>query len=267
MKTIKIFLASSAELLEDRKEFEILLNRKNIALIKEGVFLELVIWENFLDFLSETRLQDEYNKVLKECDLFIMLFYTKVGKYTKEEFDTAYQQFKANKKPLILTYFKDAPTETARQDSLKEFQGYLGSLGHFFTVYKNIEGLKLHFGDQLDKLEQRGFFKSEKSTSDGEKEEADAKVSDVDLKVLKVINMKIANGDDISKILMKHSADLVKLSPGKSDELNLLQGRAKKLERNIRINLISSADAGVEQARNSAALLDILSEIKSEQGM
>jgi hypothetical protein len=70
----KIFLASSSELKSDRKEFEIFINRKNKDLIKKGFFIELVIWEDFLDAMSRTRLQDEYNKAVKECDIFVMLF-------------------------------------------------------------------------------------------------------------------------------------------------------------------------------------------------
>jgi len=29
---------------------------------------------------------DEYNKAIEESDIFVSLFYSKVGKYTKEEF-------------------------------------------------------------------------------------------------------------------------------------------------------------------------------------
>jgi len=60
MKTRKIFLASSTELKADRDQFEILINRKNKEWVAREVFLELVIWEDFLDAMSRTRLQDEY---------------------------------------------------------------------------------------------------------------------------------------------------------------------------------------------------------------
>ena len=66
------------------------------------------MWEDFLDAVSQTRLQDEYNKAIRECDIFVMLFFTKVGQYTEEEFETAFGQFKATNKPFIFTYFKDA---------------------------------------------------------------------------------------------------------------------------------------------------------------
>ncbi|MEZ4659850.1 MAG: hypothetical protein R2911_20030 [Caldilineaceae bacterium] len=42
-------------------------------------------WENFLDAMSPTRLQDEYNKAIRACDIFVSLFMTKTGKYTEEE--------------------------------------------------------------------------------------------------------------------------------------------------------------------------------------
>ena len=83
MKT-KIFLASSSELKEDREKFEILINRKNQQWHDRGVFLDLEEWENFLDALSKSRLQDEYNKAIKECDIFVMLFWTRSANTLKK---------------------------------------------------------------------------------------------------------------------------------------------------------------------------------------
>ena len=134
----RIFLASSSELKEDRRDFEILINRRNNRWVAKGVFLQLVLWEDFLDAVSQTRLQDEYNKAIRECDVFVMLFFTKVGKYTEEEFETAFGQFKAKEKPFIFTYFKDAPipsTDAGNGEaaSVKAFKDKLGRLGHFYT--------------------------------------------------------------------------------------------------------------------------------------
>ena len=162
MKKYKIFLASSSELKSDRDQFEIFIGRKNIDWHDRGVFLELIVWENFLDAVAQTSLQEEYNKEIMKCDIFIMLFFTKVGKYTEEEFETAFGQFKATNKPLIFTYFKDAQISTGSINrdmvSLLNFKEKLGQLGHYYTIYKNIEELQFKFNQQLDKLSASDFI-------------------------------------------------------------------------------------------------------------
>lgn len=175
MEKKKIFLASSSELKEDRHHFEIFINRKNKEWYDKGVFLELIVWEDFLDAVSQNRLQDEYNKAIRECDIFVMLFFTKVGKYTEEEFETAFGQFKATNKPFIFTYFKDAEISTSSINrdmlSLLNFKEKLDLLGHFFSVYKNIEELQLRFNQQLGKLAANGFIELNNLT--GEAKEAE----------------------------------------------------------------------------------------------
>jgi small GTP-binding protein len=155
-KHIKIFLASSAELKAEREQFEIFIHRENQKLYKKGIFIELIIWENFIDAMSKTRLQDEYNNVVKNSDIFVSLFFTKVGKYTLEEFETAFGQFKKTGKPLVYTYFKDAAINTEQItdeiQSLLDFRKKLDALGHFRTIYKNIDNLKLQFKNQLEKV-------------------------------------------------------------------------------------------------------------------
>jgi hypothetical protein len=163
MATKTLFLASSSELKADRQEFEIFINRKNKAWHEKGIFLDLILWEDFLEAVSRTRLQDEYNQAIRDCDIFVMLFATQVGQYTAEEFETAFGQFKKTNKPFIFTYFKDTPTSTGqahREDlmSLWAFQDRLKALGHFYTVYTTTEGLLLHFTQQLDKLADKGFI-------------------------------------------------------------------------------------------------------------
>lgn len=156
-RTIRIFLASSEELREDRDAFELYFRQQNDQFRKKGLYLEINRWENFLDAMSETRLQDEYNKAVRDCDIFVSLFFTKTGKFTEEEFDTAQRQFEKTKRPRIYTFFKNAAIQTggARPDDLKSlwaFQERLKALGHFYTLYDNVEHLKRQFRDQLDKL-------------------------------------------------------------------------------------------------------------------
>lgn len=157
MSTIKIFLASSSELEKDRRELEIFIGRENKALAKKNLFLELIIWEDFVNAMSRTRLQDEYNKAVETCDIFLLLFFSKVGKYTKEEFETAFGHYQETNKPFIFTYFKNSEIKIGdlnREDiySLWEFQDRLKELGHFQTVYENIDELKYQLKNQLEKI-------------------------------------------------------------------------------------------------------------------
>jgi hypothetical protein len=47
--------------LADRRAFEQLIGRQNKYWHERGFFLELVIWEDFLDAMSPTRLQDLFS--------------------------------------------------------------------------------------------------------------------------------------------------------------------------------------------------------------
>jgi internalin A len=157
VRTVRIFLASSAELRQDRDAFDLHFRQENDRVRKEGRHLEIVRWENFLDAMSETRLQDEYNKAIRDCDVFVSIFFTKTGKFTEEEFDVAHRQFLATGKPKIFTFFKDAgiTTGSARKEDfllLWAFQEKLSKLGHFHTKYTSVEDLKLQFTRQLDRL-------------------------------------------------------------------------------------------------------------------
>ncbi len=152
-RTMKIFIASSEDLAKERDQLEILIRRQNDELWEGGMRLQPVRWENFLDTISPSRLQDEYNEELKQCDIVICLFHTKVGQYTAEEFDTALGQFRENGSPKILTYFKETPVEPSQvQVSLIDFKAKLKDMGHFWTSYKSLGDLKHHFSEQLKKL-------------------------------------------------------------------------------------------------------------------
>ena len=156
-REIRIFLASSKELRADRDAFELYFLQQNRELLHKGVQLKVERWENLVSAMSKTRSQDEYNKVIRECDLFVSLFSTKAGEYTVEEFDVAYRQFKSGDKPLVYTFFKDTEIKTGSAprkglESLWAFQDRLKQLEHFYDTYESIDELKLRFRNQLDQL-------------------------------------------------------------------------------------------------------------------
>ena len=156
-KKINIFLASSLELSEEREQFEIFINRENKRLNDVGIFINLTIWEDFFDAVSKTRSQDEYNKSVISSDIVVCLFFTKVGKYSAEEFEVAYNNFKIHGKPIIFTYFKNAPVNSRSINggdfnSIKDFEHKLAKIGHFPTEYSTVDDLKYKFKIQLEKF-------------------------------------------------------------------------------------------------------------------
>ncbi len=158
-KTIRIFLASSIELSKDKKEFEIFINRKNKEYQKQGIFLKLVMWEDSIDAMSATRLQDEYSKTIAVCDIFVSLFHTTVGRNTNEEFEKTFGKFKSNGKPLVYTFFNDTAVNISKITpeiiTLLNFKQKLSELGHFHTIYNNIDDLKNKFVEQLEKVMEK----------------------------------------------------------------------------------------------------------------
>ena len=157
MKTYRIFLASSSELKADRLAFETFISRENKRLTDKNVFLHLEIWEDAGDAMSRTRSQDEYSRLLIECDLFVMLYWTKVGKYSNEEYDLARAQFLSTHKPKkIYTYRKTippiVPPSQADTDSLQAFEEKLSRMELFPINYDSAEALQLDFGTKLKDL-------------------------------------------------------------------------------------------------------------------
>lgn len=165
-RTLRIFLASSAELAEHREQFELAigrLNKRDFWRQDRRIQFELVLWEDLGSVMSPTRSQDGYNHEIDSCQLFVVLYRSKVGKYTAEEFDKAHARFKATGSPKIWTYFHDAPTSTAKvtraeANSLFDFREKLAALEHFESVYQHHDTLFLEFAADLERIDGEGFF-------------------------------------------------------------------------------------------------------------
>ena len=131
---------------------------KTTACANEGVYLEIVRWENSLDAMSSTRLQDEYNQAIRRLRRVRQPVQDEDGQIHGGRIRRRlYQTFQETGKPLIYTYFRKAAVSTSASNrgdliSLWDFQKKLGELGHFHTEYESIDGLQKHFRDQLDRL-------------------------------------------------------------------------------------------------------------------
>lgn len=159
MKKIKIFIASSAELNGDKQMFDLYFSDKNKLYRTRNIDFDQRTWMDFSSSLNEGRLQDRYNDYIRECDIVIFLFHTRMGRYTREELEVAHEIYLKSKasKPKIFVYFKE---EGIVDDSLKDFKAYCEkNLGHFCDLYSGYEDLRLKFDKQLQILENEGFIK------------------------------------------------------------------------------------------------------------
>lgn len=71
MKKIKIFIASSAELNEDKQMFDLYFSDKNKLYRDRNIDFDQRTWMDFSSSLNEGRLQDRYNDYIRECDIVI----------------------------------------------------------------------------------------------------------------------------------------------------------------------------------------------------
>lgn len=146
MKTIKIFLASSEELKEDRIAFGNLIRRLDTIYRNQGTTIELIVWEDLDISYNNCRKQEEYNDAIRHSDIFIALFHTLAGKYTREEFEVAREENLRRHAPKLIIHCRDLNPGEVESKELTEFKERLKrDLGHFWGRYSNNAQLHLDF--------------------------------------------------------------------------------------------------------------------------
>ncbi|WP_157373244.1 hypothetical protein [Algoriphagus terrigena] len=169
MLTYSIFLASSNELLFEREKFEIFIARRNEIYKTRNVRLELKIWETVSEELGAGRKQNEYNSILKTADVVIVLFWTKVGMYTEEEYRNAIVLREKKDRPKVYVYEKTEkpahPISIEDETTKLRFIEALKADGKFHARFKDSIELERKFLEELDQLFNEGYFKSGESES------------------------------------------------------------------------------------------------------
>ena len=154
MKTIKIFLASSEELENDRNAFGNLIRRLNKTYEKRGIHLDLFEWEDYDAAYNNMRKQDEYNDEVRSSDMFLAVFHRVAGRFTIEEFDIAMEESRKKSLPKTFVYCKDLQEDEVESTELKDFkQRLIDEMGHYWSRYSNKDTMQLHFVMQLQLVE------------------------------------------------------------------------------------------------------------------
>lgn len=175
MYTLKIFIASSSDLEEERKELKLYIDSLNNQYADYDVRLETKLWEYMSKTYNDSRKQNDYNNELLDSDMVIFMFGSRIGRYTKEEFDVAVQNKRNNKNPRhIVTYFKDVTLRTygLQQNDFKELKGVLDlknyiakELEQIHVPFTNISDLQFQVSDEINRIIIESFFKDSYLTS------------------------------------------------------------------------------------------------------
>lgn len=201
MKTIKIFLASSEELTDDRNAFGNLVRRLDKIYEKRGIRIELFEWEDYDAAYNDRRKQDEYNDQIKVSDMFLALFHTKAGRFTIEEFNIATEEFKKHASPKVYTYCKDLQVGEQESLELVDFKRKLfEEMGHYWSRYNNRDSMQLNFVMQLQLVESSGMVEKLKLE--------DGTVMLGSMPIAKIDNLQFAAGNEAYQ---KMSAELASL--------------------------------------------------------
>lgn len=140
---VKVFIASSAEVKEERNECVSFLSQINKS--HTHLHLEAVEWE--YDMVGGSNpgfetIQKAINPKLEECALCVFIFYSKIGKFTEEEFKLASEL----KKKIIPFFKKGFSPETdkaiAEWRKLVKFKKSMNET-NLYKEYQDIKDLEL----------------------------------------------------------------------------------------------------------------------------
>jgi hypothetical protein len=149
---MRLFIASSNEVVEIRDNLTLAITSKNKILKSRSIGIEVDRWEFESGTMPGTgRSQDAYNDLVSKADLVVIIIKNKVGQYTKEEFQVACDLKQEADKPEIVVYqlSTDRP-----ESSLTEFIDYLhsGNRDYYPVNVENADALWNQLSAEIDRL-------------------------------------------------------------------------------------------------------------------
>ena len=145
MRKIKIFIGSSIdELRDDRIAIGNFFRQLNDLYLDNGLYFQLIMCEDYDDAIEAEGKQSKYDKEIEDSELSVFIFFKKVGQYTEHEFEVAYNHFKKELRPKILTVFKCVSDKNEIVSTVQGFADKLDrELKHYYKTYFNTDSLKL----------------------------------------------------------------------------------------------------------------------------
>ena len=158
MKRVKIFIASSAEVDEDKSQLDRFFAERNKIYAERDILFVQKTWKDFESSLHQHFLQDRYDEYIRQCDVVLFLFHTRLGKYTLQELNVAHEAFKRSKKnrPRIFIFYKETEGQAPELADFKAFTEQ--SYGHFCDTYSDYPELLQKVEKQFQLLENNGYI-------------------------------------------------------------------------------------------------------------
>ena len=157
MKTIKILVAASEEMFDEKLAFSDVIGALNKALAPRGVELERIKWNPDTDGTIE-----EFCAKLSECEMCLTLYWNELAGNSEGELNAAYQDLKAGKNPRqLFVFFKEPSAEISEE--LRDFKAnFVTRYGHFFCKFENVDTMNLQFVLQFEAYHNRQRSEQEK---------------------------------------------------------------------------------------------------------
>ena len=143
---MRIFIASSSELNQERKELQLLLYRNNI---------EPVVWEDIDHSIGTDRFQTRINEEhLLTSDFVVFMIKSKLGQFTLEEFEEAYKSLGSKIEGMFI-YFFEFDKNILNDDELFKILSleiFLKKEGKYPQKVKDFRDLENHFLEKIKHL-------------------------------------------------------------------------------------------------------------------
>ena len=162
---IKLFLSSSNDLSEERKKLGSFFQQYNQGNQDKDLFWDLLLWEKMSKEWVDGGIQLNFDEELKNSHFVLVLVYSKIGVFTKKEFELAIELLRDNKSTLqkLVVGFKVSEMVPNSIQALKEalavaeFKEIIEDRGNSYFEFKNDAELEKNCSLEMDSFSKRYF--------------------------------------------------------------------------------------------------------------
>jgi hypothetical protein len=269
VKSIRIFIASPSDLMEERVTLQSLIDEINKSLmLRFGLLFEPIVWERDVIPGAGNDSQDVINhQIPTDYEILIAMFWSRIGSPTKraqsgtvEEFEKAYKRFLENNSSVhLMVYFKTMAIpfdkiESYQIEKLKSYKSSLDERGIFYSTFNDITSFEYHLRSHLEILAS-DYIKlytgyTELKTSDLYKSLEEASVNKPEEKIdegyLDLIQKNVGSSLRASSVMEHFTKELNKLTYGSNKTIISLQRVKNDTKNRLAVySLITNKEADV----------------------